>query len=92
MNRILVVRSFGFGFILRLHDRAAATFTLLSVILMLCTRPAEGQEDQLKYDLVGPWKLISSTSQRLPRARASHMGGAARVPGLGGLVSRFKSQ
>jgi hypothetical protein len=64
MNRILVVGSFGFGFILRLCDRAAATFTLLSVILMLCARPAVAQEDQLKHDLVGPWKIISSTSQR----------------------------
>jgi hypothetical protein len=62
MNIILMVRVFGcFGL---LFSARAATFTLLPVLLMLCARPAVAQEDQLKHELVGPWKFMSSTSQR----------------------------
>jgi hypothetical protein len=35
---------------------------LFSLILMLCVHSAVGQED--KQELAGPWKFVSSTSQR----------------------------
>ena len=78
MKKFPAARSSGPGYRLAFCG-TSATFTLLSVILMLCARPAVGQEDRLKHDLVGPWKFISSTSQR-------DDGGAAWGPNLKGLL------
>jgi Lipocalin-like domain len=40
------------------------TIVLLSVLATLGARQAVGQSDPLKNELVGPWKFVSSTTQR----------------------------
>jgi Lipocalin-like domain len=51
----------GIGRVLR---GRANTIALLSVITTLGAHYAVGQSDPLKRELIGPWKFVSSTSQR----------------------------
>jgi hypothetical protein len=63
MKRNLLAGSLAFGVGRSLRGRAAAIF-ILSVMATLGARHAVGQQELPKNALVGPWKFVSSTSQR----------------------------
>lgn len=58
-----LVRSWESG-IGRILPRRSAGIALLCVMATLGARHAVAQQDLLKRELVGPWKFVSSTSQR----------------------------
>jgi hypothetical protein len=63
MKPDLLVGSLASGVGRILGGRVAAIF-FFSVMATLAARHAVGQSDPLKNELVGPWKFVSSTSQR----------------------------
>ena len=63
MKHNLLAGSLAFGGGRILRGRAAAIL-LLSVAATLGAGHAVGQQEALKNQLVGPWKFVSSTSQR----------------------------